>query len=139
MKTLSIPFTTYAYEGLANTTGILTYADQHLKIEFQTSDSLLGLIKSKIKSESIPISKIITVVNSYKLIHNTLSIEFNELGVLNSFPGLIENKLTIYYKKAHKNMASNIESTILSEIEDISFKEALKSREESQIEPPKNT
>jgi hypothetical protein len=59
MSRITLPFKIKnVFEGFAEVQGILTYDGEILNIEFQTKDSLLGVIESGIKDISIPKSEI---------------------------------------------------------------------------------
>ena len=54
VKKTSVPFRIkHVYEGLADTSGILILDDESLRFQFQTKDTILGVIKSDIKDLKI--------------------------------------------------------------------------------------
>jgi hypothetical protein len=58
----AVPFELgYVYQGFASGNGLLRDEDQHLCLEFQVQDAVVGLIKSGITQLRIPIADLASV------------------------------------------------------------------------------
>ena len=59
VKPLSVPFKIQnVFQGFAETEGFLSIDNADLKLEFQTSDNVLGLLKSGVREVRVPLDKI---------------------------------------------------------------------------------
>ena len=76
------------YKGFANGQGLLRHEDDHICLEFQISDAVVGLIKSAIKEIRIPIRDLVsvTLVKSWFPFRTNIVIQAKRLEVLREVP-----------------------------------------------------
>jgi serine/threonine protein kinase len=74
------------YGGLAEAHGILRLADDMLHLEYTVKDSLFGVIRSRVKRVSIPLSEVVSVEVKTGLMSTVLRIGTSSLSHLEGFP-----------------------------------------------------
>lgn len=94
-----IPFELDVYEGLAECQGILYLKENSLVMEFQTKDSLFGVIKSKIKKINLSVRDIINVDYKKSIFKTRLSFFTKSLIVAEKFPGAQKGEISIKLQK----------------------------------------
>jgi len=87
IMTLSTPFRiNEVFAGFAETHGIIRIVDEELNVEFQTKDSLAGIIKSDVKCVTIDFDKIEQVEFKKRFFGNRLLFRFSSLMVAEELP-----------------------------------------------------
>jgi hypothetical protein len=101
-----------AYQGLAQANGILAVKEEGLLVEFEVKDSLVGVIKSGVKSVMIPYEEVISVEVKSNIFRSKMTIQVGQLGLLEGLPNTERGELKIAFRKKDKAMALDIESRI---------------------------
>lgn len=92
-----------ALAGFAKSEGLMTLRDDHLSFEFQTSDSLAGLIRSKVKRIEVPLSEIAEITWKRGLFGGRLRVAFTSMQRVSAFPRSESN--TVLFEIARHDRA----------------------------------
>lgn len=86
--TSTLPIRSDIYDGLGVLDGLVQINGTHLIVEFQTSDGLLGVIKSQPKRLEIPISAIASIryLQGFMWLFPRIEIELSDFALLSQFP-----------------------------------------------------
>ena len=125
--------TTEVYHGFAEVEGMLRIEDQQVVIEYQTKDSVLGVIKSETKSLPIPYSQISEVVFKTNMFRTFLRLQLKSLELLNKFPGSKAGGIKLNLKRKDKEKAIYLQSFIRLRVSEV----RLKGLDEGPIPPTK--
>lgn len=107
------------YSGFARSEGILTLHDDTLEIEYQTKDTVFGVVKSKPKSLHIPLKEILTFEYKRNLFVSRMKVGLRKLGLMGDFPKSEQNELVLKIKRKDKEMAKRLASTARLRISEI--------------------
>ena len=102
IEDIIIPFEVDVYEGFAECHGLLYLKENYLVMEFQTKDSIFGVIKSKVKKLFISAEDIIKVDFEKKLFRTKLTIHTKSLNIAQKFPGTKKGEISLKLKKKHR-------------------------------------
>ncbi|KAA3662397.1 MAG: hypothetical protein DWQ10_02510 [Calditrichaeota bacterium] len=95
------------YADLGEAEGTLSFERDVLTIEIQTSDSIIGLLKSGVKEFNIPLSELSEVQFTAKLFSNKLHIRSKKMSTLADIPGYEKGELQLTIARKHKDTAEN--------------------------------
>lgn len=100
---ISVPFKLdELYGGFAECYGILAFDGKTLSIEYQAKDAFIGSFRSKVKTLSIPISKVRSFAHQKKWFKNSvIRIRVSSLSDLDKFP--VDNRGEIVLKISRKD------------------------------------
>ena len=102
MDKVSLPFKIKnVFEGLAEAHGIVSLEKEALKIEFQTKDSIFGVIKSEVKDVVLPFNEITDINMRKKLFKYTLHIRMSELLTSAKIPNQDSGEIKLFIDKDH--------------------------------------
>lgn len=84
----TLPIRSDIYDGLGVLEGLVQTTATHLIVEFQTSDGLLGVIKSQPKRLEIPITAISSIryYQGFMWLFPRIEIELSDFELLSRFP-----------------------------------------------------
>jgi hypothetical protein len=94
----TVPFTLdNVYQGFANCHGLIRDEGDHLALEFQVQDSLVGLIKSGVKQIRIPLADVASVALERKWLgmSTNLIIQLSHMQPIQEVPGMEQGRLTL--------------------------------------------
>jgi hypothetical protein len=108
-----LPFKTdEAYHGFAEIQGLLHVERDHLLLEFEMKDSILGVIKSGAKELEISYFDLNKVEYKRSLFKSRLILSVNNMRVLSAFPGAKDGVIALKIKRRYKGEAEDIESYV---------------------------
>jgi len=96
--------------GFTVVNGLAKVEDQALKLEFQSADAIIGIVKSDLKTVSIPFSSIRKVDFKKGWFSSKLIIQTKSMSDLKDIPGAKSGFLELNVKKAHKSEAIELNS-----------------------------
>jgi hypothetical protein len=78
-----------AFEGLGDVRGILLFDGRQLRLDFQTSDALFGLLKSDAKQLLVPLHAVekVRCGLGWFWLHPYIELELNDFALLSKLPG----------------------------------------------------
>lgn len=98
--------------GFMESEGIVYLDDDHLQIEFQTSDSFLGLFRTQLKEASIALSDIRTIKLQQKFWSSELVIQGRNMKVFRHLPGGSAGKLILKLNREAQQAALELVSSV---------------------------
>jgi hypothetical protein len=125
MNPYSIPFDIPG--DFTNSSGILSLVDQELRIEFQTKDGFVGLVKSDVKKVVIPLMEIMDVRFKKSWFGGgKILIQVGSMDLLKDVPYHESGIIRLHVKKQSKESAMNL----VAEITYVAAENSLKSMKE---------
>ncbi len=113
LSQIAIPFKIEeVFQGLAETTGILRYAEDFILVEFQTKDSIFGVIQSDVKCIKIPLESLLLIELKKKMFSTRIIIKTNSLHTLKKLKGYNKPELILDIKKEYRDEAQQFISHI---------------------------
>ncbi len=113
MKRISVPFTIQnVFQGFAETEGILSIDNTDLKLEFQTSDNILGLLKSGVREVRLPLDKVEEITFRKRWLGCSLIIRVAEMRGAAEVPNFSQGEILLSIGKKHSQAASDLVSAI---------------------------
>lgn len=107
------------YKGFAKTNGLLKVGDDHIIFEYETKDSIIGILSSQIKIKILPIKYVTNLYYKKRLFGDKLIIEYNKIDVLGDFPRSDINRLKLripkHYRESVKEFMHFLETVIAEE------------------------
>ena len=112
-KYIAVPFTVDdVYEGFAEIDGLLGLDENSLKLDYQTRDSIFGVVKSAIKNIRINYSEILSIEFKKGMFSSKIIITTSTFISDKIFPKAQGNEFILKIKSKHKVMASQLVSLI---------------------------
>lgn len=108
----AIPFTVDAYEGFAETQGVVQEGKESLNIEFQTKDAFIGLIKSGIKTIQIPFNEIEDLLFDSNFFTAKLRIQLKTLHAAQDFPATQNGEIKLSIARKNRKQARSFASSV---------------------------
>ena len=125
MNPYSIPFEIPG--DFTNSSGILSLVDQELRIEFQTKDGFVGLVKSAVKKIVIPLTEIMDIRFKKSWFRGgKILIQVGSMDLLKDVPNHESGIIRLHVKKQSKESAMNL----VAEITYVAAEKSLKSMKE---------
>jgi hypothetical protein len=113
MKSISVPFTIQnVFQGFAETEGILSIDNADLKMEFQTSDNILGLLKSGVREVKLSLDKIEEITFRKRWLGCSLIIRMTEMRGASEVPNFSQGEILLSVAKKHSQAASDLVAAI---------------------------
>jgi hypothetical protein len=94
--------------GFMESEGVVYLDDEHLQIEFQTYDSVLGLFRSQLKEASVGLEHIRTIKLNQKFWSSELVIQGRSMKVFRHLPGAGAGKLILKLNRESQQAALNL-------------------------------
>ena len=102
----SLPFSIAdVYEGLAEVKGTARCEDDVLILEFQTHDSLVGLLKSKVKTIHLPLHALAAIHFQPKLFTACVTLRVPSMGLGQDLPGTGQGEGRLHVARQHRKVA----------------------------------
>lgn len=98
--------------GFAETHGLMGLEKDMLTVEFETKDSLFGVIKSGIKRIKIPISELEAVYWKKKVFGAALIIRARSLKAISSIPGNNKGEVHLKITRRDRDVAAQFASRL---------------------------
>jgi hypothetical protein len=113
MDRISVPFKIKkVFEGLAEANGIIALEKEQIKIEFQTKDSIFGVIKSAVKDVVVPLNEIKEIILKKSFFKNNLIIRLSRLSTSAKIPNQDPGEIRLLIDKEHAAEAAAFVSRI---------------------------
>lgn len=126
MNPYSIPFDIPGE--LTESDGILTLVDEELRMEFQTKDGFVGLVKSDVKRIVIPLSEVLDIrFKKGWFGGGKILLQVGNMKLLEPVPGHTSGGVQLKIKKEFRESAMNLVAEIAYTAAEKSI-EAIKSR-----------
>jgi hypothetical protein len=100
------------FEGLAEANGIIVLDKEQLKIEFQTKDSIFGVLKSGVKDVGVPLNEIEDVLLKKGVFKNNLIIRLSGLSTSAKIPNQDPGEIKLIIDKEYAAEAAAFVSRI---------------------------
>jgi len=102
----SLPFSiSDVYEGWADVEGVARCEDEVLILEFQTQDSLVGLLKSKVKTIQIPLQALAAIHFQQKLFTAFVTLRVHSMRLVQDIPGSCQGEGRLHVARKHRKVA----------------------------------
>ena len=108
----TVSFTVSDPSGLMESNGLVYIKGQQLHLEYQTSDSVLGLLKTNIKSLEVDLADISHCFLEHKFWTSELILQGNSMRVFGSAPGSSSGTLRLKIGKQYHSAALNLLSQL---------------------------
>ena len=110
-----VPFSIQdSFGGLAQTQGLISNEVDRLRLQFQTQDAIVGLIKSSLGQIDIPMADVASVhfQSSWFGLANQLVIQITRLDLLQSLPGSTQGRLILKVARGDRAVAERFASEL---------------------------
>jgi len=102
----SLPFSIAdVYEGLAEVKGTARCEEDVLILEFQTHDSLVGLLKSKVKTIHLPLHALAAIHFQHKLFTAFVTLRVHSMRLVQDLPGTCQGEVRLQVARKHRKVA----------------------------------
>ncbi|MEZ4888340.1 MAG: hypothetical protein R3E32_26665 [Chitinophagales bacterium] len=110
METVS--FKMDAYQGFAETEGVIQAGKEVIRIEYQTKDALVGYFKSGLKTLDIPFDDIQDLLFDSNLFTAKLRIQLKTLQAAQDFPTTKGGEIHISISRKNRKQAKSFASSV---------------------------
>lgn len=100
------------YHGLAETEGMIWFEHDVLCLEFETKDSVLGLVRSGVKEKKLFLQDIDAIEYIQKVFKTQLTIRARRMTVVDGIPGNRLGEIQLRFKKRYRHEVSNLASQL---------------------------
>jgi hypothetical protein len=102
----SLPFSIAdVYEGLAEVEGTARCENDVLILEFQTYNSLVGLLKSKVKILHLPLHALAAIHFQQKLFTAFVTLRVHSMHLVQDLPGTCQGEVRLHVARKHRKIA----------------------------------
>lgn len=110
-----LPVSASIYEGLGEVQGLLKFENGMLTLEFQTRDSIFGIVKSGAKSMVIPLKSIsgARARQGFLYLWPDVQLDLSDFGLLSQFPHINGNTLTLNVRWRDRKLAKAFVDTLI--------------------------
>lgn len=108
----NVAFNVWDSSGLMESDGLLSFADGTLKIEHQTTDSVLGLFKTSVKEVEVGVAEIRQARIERKMFGSELVLQGSSLRTFRNLPGCTGGNLHIKISRQSQLAAQNLVDAI---------------------------
>jgi hypothetical protein len=110
---LTVPFAIDGgFQGFAETQGILSVDGTDLKLEFQTADNLVGLLKSAMREVRLPLDTIQQVSFRKGWFRRSVIIRVAEMGRASEIPNFSQGEIVLSIARKHSQIAADFVSSL---------------------------
>ncbi|MGX5173200.1 hypothetical protein ACUR5C_04125 [Aliikangiella sp. IMCC44653] len=127
MKSISIAVKLQSsYEGLMESSGLLALKDTSILLQYQSQDSLLGMIKSDVKEVELPLKHIEEVQFKKSIFGHKIIISVDDLKLSAKLPGSQSNQISLSVARADADQGSDFVRAIKLDMSEREYQAALK-------------
>ncbi|MBN2092023.1 hypothetical protein JW964_20565 [candidate division KSB1 bacterium] len=120
---LSLPFKiTNLFSDLAEAHGLVSIEGDYLRMEFQTQDAILGLLKSQLKEIKIPIQELNSAIYQKKLFGTKIILRANKLSTLSRVPGHQKGQVVLEISRKDRDQAEQLVSSLDMKITEMNLR-----------------
>lgn len=113
MNKLTIPFEIHNItHGLQKASGLMSWDQDRLVLEFQIEDVVIGLFKSDVEEASISVSDLLNVEFHKNIFTAKFVIEAKSLKAIKDFPGTEQARCELKIKRRDRQKAARLASNI---------------------------
>jgi len=105
---VNVAFNVWDSSGLLESDGLISFADDTLKVEYQTTDSVLGLFKTSVKEIEIAVGDIRQARIERKMFGSELVLQGGSLRILRNLPGSTGGNFRIKINRQSQLAAQNL-------------------------------
>lgn len=96
------------YADLAEVQGMLSLRDQELILEFQTQDTVLGILKSSVREKRIPLKELQSAQFKRKFTRGKLMLRALKMTTLADIPGSAQGEVTFVIDRKDRERAEQL-------------------------------
>lgn len=123
MSQVVVPFKIKnVFEGFAESNGLLIADKSELKIQFQTKDSLFGVIKGNVNEIVISLDQIDEITFKKSLFGSKLTISVADMKLLKGIPGLDSGVITVSIENSNVKKALEFVSCVSFDSESLKYR-----------------
>jgi hypothetical protein len=100
------------FQGLAEVEGILSVDGSDLRLEFQTAENVVGLLKSGVREVRLPLDSIEEIAFRKGLFGNSLVIRVGEMRMASKVPNFKQGEILLSIARKHSQAAADLVSSI---------------------------
>jgi hypothetical protein len=108
MDDKNMAFNVWDNSGLLESDGLLSFANNTLKIEYQTTDSVLGIFKTSVKEIEVSVEDIRQARIERKMFGSELVLQGSSLRIFRNLPGSTGGDLRIKISRLSQLAAQNL-------------------------------
>ncbi len=128
METIILPIKlSNSYEGLAESKGLVSFEKDTVRLQFQTKDSIFGVLKSDLKDVDIPLKNIQEIGYKKSLLDNKLTIKVDDLRLIRELPDSDNSEISLSVARANIEDAIDLVRAIKLDISEKEYNEAMSS------------
>ena len=110
---LAVPFSIDgAFQGFADTQGILSVDGPDLKLEFQTTDNLVGLLKSDTREVRLPLDTVQQITFHKGWFRRSVIIRVSEMRRASEIPNYDQGEIVLSIARKHSQIAADFVSSL---------------------------
>ena len=100
----TVPFSLNVFGGLGACYGLLKHEENHLSLEFQTHDAVVGILKSDVQHVRIPLNDLVSITLTKGWLGTNwlgikLVIQTTSLDTLKDVPGMSQGRIELSIAK----------------------------------------
>lgn len=114
----SIPFEVQVFEGLGAASGLIRCDGGGLVLEFETKDTVFGVIKSRVKQVRLPLEKIDWILLKKGWFSTTLEIQSSTLDGMEDVPGSNQGLAKLSLARRYRLAAQQFVDDVMQRIEE---------------------
>lgn len=103
--------------GMTETSGMIRLEDDHLILEYQTVDAVLGVIKTGVKTVQIPINQLASARIEQKLWSAELVLKGKTMRAFNNAPGAARGQLRVKLNRQSLTAANDLIDNINTQLQ----------------------
>ncbi|HEY3862710.1 MAG TPA: hypothetical protein VGO59_12565 [Verrucomicrobiae bacterium] len=108
----TVPFELDNAFWFAETEGILSADEAGLNLEFRTSDSVIGIIKSDVRQVTLPMDSIAAVIFKKGIFESRIIIRVSQMRAAADIPGFQQGELALSISRKHRPAAEELVASI---------------------------
>jgi len=108
MDDKNITFNAWGSSSLLESYGLLSFANNTLKIECQTTDSVLGIFKTSVKQIKFSVERIHQARIEHKMFGSELVLQGSSIRIFRNLPGSTEGDFSIKINRQSQLTALNL-------------------------------
>lgn len=108
----AVAFKMDAYEGFAETEGVIRDGKETVSIEYQTKDAIIGYFKSDLKTLHIPFGDINDILFDSNFFTAKLRIQLKSLQAAQDFPTTKGGEIHLPISRKNRKQAKNFASIV---------------------------
>jgi hypothetical protein len=108
MDDKNMAFNVWDSSGLMESDGLISFADNKLRVEYQTTDSVLGVFKTSVKEVEVSVEDIRHARIDRKMFGSELVLQGSSLRIFRNMPGNTGGDLRIKINRQSQLAAQNL-------------------------------